>query len=300
MIIQTQELVRRFGRYDALNGVNLSVPEGSAFALIGPNGAGKTTAIKVLMNLLQPTSGGAQVLGVDSRRLAPSELARIGYVAESQRLPAQLSSGEYLDYLRPFYASWDTALERSLIDLLQIPLERRIRHLSRGTRMKLALVCALAYRPKLLILDEPFEGLDPLVRDELSQGLLQQASETTILISSHDLAEIETFVTHVAFLVEGRLLLQEPIEQLTSRMREVRVTLDAEAAPPSQVPEHWRQLSASGNVFSFIDTQFSDFDSHARVHAALKGVRRVEVQPLTLRAIFQTLARGERRAGVQP
>src|SRR6187402_1026246 len=113
-IVQAQDVWRQFGRHEALRGLNLAVPQGSAYALIGVNGAGKTTTIKVLMNLIGPTRGVASVLGVDSRRLPPQILAQIGYVSESQVLPARLSVGEYIDYLRPFYPSWDRELESSI------------------------------------------------------------------------------------------------------------------------------------------------------------------------------------------
>ncbi len=151
-------------------------------------------------------------------------------------MPERLTVAEYLDYLRPFYPTWDSALEATLLKQLRLPMDRRIGHLSHGMRMKMALACALPYRPKLLILDEPFSGLDPLVRDEFMEGLLQQAGEMTILISSHELSEIEGVATHVAFLDEGKLLFQETMSDLTARFRDVRVTLDRTASPPGRAP----------------------------------------------------------------
>src|ERR1700691_4162237 len=106
-MIHIENLWKRFGRFVALKGLGFEVPEGSAFALIGANGAGKTTTIKVLMNILEPTRGSATILGVDSRRISPRELSRIGYVSENQDLPEALTVGDYLDYLRPFYPQWD-------------------------------------------------------------------------------------------------------------------------------------------------------------------------------------------------
>jgi ABC-2 type transport system ATP-binding protein len=182
-MIRVENLWKKFGRFDALCGLSFDVPEGSAFALIGANGAGKTTTIKVLMNMLEPTRGSAALLGVDSRKISPRELAQIGYVSENQDMPPRLTVGEYVAYLRPFYPTWDRDLESSIARQLRLPLERKIGDLSHGMRMKMALMCALPYQPKLLILDEPFSGLDPLVRDEFMEGLLQQAGEMTILIS---------------------------------------------------------------------------------------------------------------------
>ena len=179
MIIEIENLYKRFGRFDAVQGLSLAVPEGAAFALVGANGAGKTTTIKTLMNIIAPDAGSARALGVDSRRLGPGEYAQIGYVSENQALPEGLTVAQFLAYLRPFYPTWDGALEASLLDTTcSLPPGRRIRALSHGMRAKLALVSALAFRPKLLVLDEPFSGLDPLVRDEFMEVLLSARTAT--------------------------------------------------------------------------------------------------------------------------
>jgi len=131
-VIETQKLCRRYGRTDAVNGLDLTVPEGSVFALLGPNGAGKTTTIKLLMNLLSPTGGRARVLGTDSRHLGPAELARIGYVSENQRLPAWMTIGQLVAYCHPLYPTWDSSLEADLISQFELPLGRKLGQLSRG------------------------------------------------------------------------------------------------------------------------------------------------------------------------
>jgi len=290
MIVRVHDLWKRYGRFDALQGLEFGVPEGSAFALVGPNGAGKTTTIKILMNLLEPSRGHAAVLGVDSRSLSPRELANIGYVSENQDLPGRLTVEEYLEYLRPFYPRWDHVLETSMRRDMQLPATRKIRDLSHGMRMKMALVCALPFHPRLLILDEPFAGLDPIVRDELIAGLVQQAGELTILISSHELNEIEGLATDIGFLHAGRLLFQEPMSQLTERCREVYVTLDSTARVPDPLPAHWLQARAVGNVLMFVETQFSDDISRELVRTLCDGVRQIDAKPMTLRSIFTTLA----------
>jgi ABC-2 type transport system ATP-binding protein len=297
MIIQTESLSKAFGRHEALHGLNLSVPEGSAYALIGANGAGKTTTIKLLMNIIEPSRGAATVLGVDSRQLSPREFAQIGYVSENQDMPGRLTVGQYLDYLRPFYATWDRDLEKSVLHQLRLPSERRIRDLSHGMRLKMALACALPFRPKLLILDEPFSGLDPLIRDEFMERLLHQADDMTIVISSHELAEIEGVITHVGFIDRGRMLFQESMTELSERVREVRVTLEREVAAPIRVPEGWVQLTIAGNVLSFVDTRFEDDRLAGSVAAHFKGIKNIDVQPIALRSIFTTLARAAREGG---
>jgi len=138
-MIRIENVWKKYSRHEALRGLSFSVPEGSAFALIGANGAGKTTTIKILMNIIEATGGSATVLGVDSRRLSPRELARIGYVSENQDMPDRLTVSEYLDYLRPLYPTWDRSLEISIRRRLQLPGDRRIRDLSHGMRMKMTL-----------------------------------------------------------------------------------------------------------------------------------------------------------------
>ena len=294
--VRATALCKQFGGHEALRGLELAVPAGSAYALIGANGAGKTTTIKLLLNMLQPSSGTAHVLGVDSRRLSPDVLAQIGYVSENQRLPARLTVGDYIAYLRPFYPTWDRVLETSIRSRLELPVERRIGQLSPGMRLKVALACALPYRPTLLVLDEPFSGLDPLVREEFMEDLLLQAGEMTILISSHELPEIENIATHVGFIDAGRMLLEESMSDMHSRLREVRVTLDRAAVVPQQLPKEWLRARAFGNVLTFVDSRYAPADLGQRVRALVAPgtVRQIDAEAMPLRTVFTTLARAAR------
>lgn len=297
--IRTHLLARRYGRQTALDGLDLDVPEGSIFGLVGPNGAGKTTAIKVLMNLLRPTAGSAEVLGCDSRRLGPPQLAQIGYVSENQKLPDWMTVEYFMNYLRPFYPTWDEALGAELIRQFDLPPKRKLRHLSHGMRMKAAFASALAYRPRLIVLDEPFTGLDPLVRDELIEGLLPRTENTTTFISSHDLGEIESFASHIGFLDRGRLQFSEEMGSLAGRFREVEVTLEEpglNGASPRQWPATWLNAQQSAAVFRFVDSQFEAERTMAEVRRLFGEGSQVAVNPLPLRAIFVTLAKASRRA----
>jgi ABC-2 type transport system ATP-binding protein len=291
VIIRTEGLNKSFRRLQALHGISLSVPEGTMYALIGPNGAGKTTTIRTILNILLPTGGRAEVFGVDSRHLSPTEYAQIGYVSESQELPGRLTVGGYLEYLRRFYSTWDNSLERTLVSEFQLPRDRAIKDLSHGVRMKIRLASSLCYRPKLLVMDEPFSGLDPLVRDELMQILLQQAQEMTVFISSHELDEIEASTTYVGYLEQGKLLFQESMAALVARVREVRITLLEAARPPSNIPSNWLNVTVSGNVVSFVDIGFSQDALQASAQALFSGIQDMEVQPAALRSIFVSLAR---------
>jgi ABC-2 type transport system ATP-binding protein len=299
MIIEARNVAKRYGRFDAVEDLNLQVPEGAVFALIGANGAGKTTTLRMLMNILRPDRGEISVLGTPSHRLAPQDFERIGYVSESQDPPGALTLAQFFDYLRCLYPTWDRALETQLCTLFELPPGRRIRHLSHGMRLKALLVAALAYRPKLLVLDEPLSGLDTLVRDEVVNGLLQQAADTTILISSHELSEIETFTTHVAFMQDGRLLLQEAIDNLRQRFREVRVTLSAAKEPAQPMPGEWLMPAVEGHHLRFIA---SDYVDDAQIYRQLTrrfGAVRMECEPMPLRAIANALMQNRKRS-LQP
>jgi ABC-2 type transport system ATP-binding protein len=293
--ITASGLSKRFRNMDALRGLTLEVPEGSIFALAGTNGAGKTTTIKTIMNILKPTSGQASVLGTDSRALGPADFARIGYVSENQELPDWMTVGYFLDYLKPFYPTWDAERAAELVEQFQLPRERKLRHLSRGMRIKAALASSLAYRPRLLVLDEPFGGLDPLVRDEVIEGLLDSAGETTIFISSHDLAEIESFATHIGYLHNGRLLFSEEMTSLSGRFREVEVTLRQPRELPAQWPSHWLRPEASPTVVRFVESRFDTARTQEEIRGAFGDVKEIAAHPMALRAIFVTLARAGAR-----
>jgi ABC-2 type transport system ATP-binding protein len=229
-IIETTDLAKTYGHFGALRGLDLSVPEGSVFAVLGASGAGKTTLIKILVNIIEPSQGTAKILGVDSRAIDPDTLANIGYVSESQAMPARLRLADFFAYLRPCYARWDEALESELRTQFALPADRRIGELSHGMRLKMALACALSFRPRLLVLDEPLSGLDALARDEIIAGFMAQAGVTTIFISSHELDEVQRFATHIAFLHEGVLLFQGSMQSLADHARPLLHSRDGEPA----------------------------------------------------------------------
>jgi ABC-2 type transport system ATP-binding protein len=295
--IRTESISKRFGRTVAVDSISLAVPEGSIYALVGANGAGKTTLIKLLMNILRPNAGSAQVLGIDSAKLAGSFFNRIGYVSENQELPEGMTVGGMLDYFRPFYPTWDRALEQQLVRQFDLPLKRKLKHLSRGMKMKASFASSLAYRPSLIILDEPFSGLDPLVRDELSEGLIERAPETTIFLSSHDLAEIESFSSHVGYLQQGRLLFSEEMTTLSDRFRDVTITLSAPSPLPGQLPATWLEPQTADCVLHFVDSDFKE-DSPRELASRFPDARDVAFEPMTLRQIFLAIAKSGRGSAV--
>ena len=296
-IIETHNLSRRFGRNEAVHDLELAVPEGSVFALLGPNGAGKSTTIKMLMNLIAPTSGEARVLGVDSRALSPRERVQIGYVSENQQLPLWMTVRQYLAYCRPFYPVWDAVLETNLLAKFELPVDRKLKHLSRGMLMKAALLSSLAYRPKLLVLDEPFSGLDPLVRDEFVRGILEvsELGGWTVFVSSHDIEEVERLCDWIAVIDEGRLQSSESTEALLGRFRRVEVTLGGGSANLTAPPGDWLELERTGDLVRFVATHY-DPTAIGRACRERFPDGTVAETTMTLRDIFIALARAGRAA----
>jgi ABC-2 type transport system ATP-binding protein len=297
-IIETENLTRRYGRAEALSGLSLSVPAGSSFAFLGPNGAGKTTTIKILMNLIAPTLGTARVLGVDSRSLRSAALAKIGYVSENQNLPPWMTVRQLADYCRPFYPTWDRDLEASLVRKFELPVDRPLRHLSRGVKMKAALLAALAYRPKLLVMDEPFSGLDPMVREEFVDGLREasRSSEWTIFVSSHDVEEVERLCDWVAVLDSGRLSYSESATSLLGRFRTVHVVRAPAGAAPAGSPGR----EDPDSVFRITEGAYAGEATLAGYRERYPGAL-VTAAPMTLREIFLSQARLKRKSrGTEP
>ena len=294
-IIETTNLSHRYWRTAALQDLTLAVPTGSVMALLGSNGAGKTTTIKVIMNLLRPSAGSARVLGVDSRQLGERELAQIGYVSENQKLPEWMTVRQLLDYCRPFYPTWDRALEAKLLAQFDLPPERKLKQLSRGMKMKAALLSTLAYRPKLLVLDEPFSGLDPVVRDDFTRGLLEAAElgDWTVLVSSHDIEEVERLADQITLLEAGRLKFTETTESLLGRFRKIEIDQEV-GVLGGPVPATWIGWESGAGRASFVDTAYDRVATERACRERFPSAA-VQARPMTLREIFVTLARPGRK-----
>jgi ABC-2 type transport system ATP-binding protein len=242
------------------------------------------------------------VLGVDSRRIGPAVLERIGYVSENQELPLWMTASDLMGFCAPFYPSWDRAFAAALAKQLALPLEKPLKACSRGMRMKAALVASLAYHPELLILDEPFAGLDALVREEFARGILEVTGGDrpwTVFISSHDIDEVERLADWIGVINEGRLELAEPVASLISRFRRVEVVTEGDAGVPSQPPASWLLAEAAGRTVSFVESRFVESECRALVRKAIPGARDISVTAMSLREIFISLARIYRLADTQ-
>ena len=293
--IRCEDLSKRFRRVHAIDHLHLEVPEGSIYALVGPNGAGKTTLIKILVNILRPTAGHSWVLGTASRRLSQREFQKIGYVSENQELPDWMTVGYFLSYLSHFYPGWNDALAEELVREFQLPRDRRLGQLSRGMKMKAALASSLTYHPSLILLDEPFSGLDPLVRDEFIEGLLERAAGTTVLVSSHDLAEIESFASHIGFMDSGKVQFSEEIGTLSGRFREIEIMLPTTPILPSNWPESWSKPQISPAMVRFVESRFDTDRTRSAIAELFPETLNVSVKPMSLREIFIALARTQRK-----
>ena len=296
-VIQIEELSCRFDRVEAVRNLTLEVPAGCIYAFLGANGAGKTTTIKTLLNLIKPQSGSARVLGVDSTRLGPPELARIGYVSENQELPERLTVKQLISYCRSLYATWDDSLCRRLTERFALPMDRPIKNFSRGMKIKAALLVSLAYRPELLLMDEPFSGLDPLVRDDLIQGMLELSEQEnwTVFISSHDIDEVERLTDQVGMIDNGVLTLSESSDSLRTRFRRVDAILAEGAAPLPTLFQDVLSSEISGASVRWIENHYTNEEElGARIKSRLPNCQAWTSTPLPLRDIFIALTRAQR------
>ncbi|MGI9628053.1 MAG: ABC transporter ATP-binding protein [Longimicrobiales bacterium] len=231
-VVRSEGLRKTFGKDIALSGVDLQVPEGAVYVLVGPNGAGKSTLLRVLMNMLHADSGKAEVLGLDSHSHGPEVRAQIGYVPEDYDGGYPwIPTGRLLEHQAAYFPSWDQDYFKRLADLFELQLDRRFGKLSKGQARRVQLAMALAHRPPLLVLDEPTDGLDPIMRDETLALLAEHIADTptTVLMSTHRVYEVERLADHVGLLRGGRLVSQLPREDLRRLVRRYQV----------QVPDGW-------------------------------------------------------------
>jgi ABC-2 type transport system ATP-binding protein len=215
-VIDVRNLRRAYKNKVAVDDVSLSVPKGCVFGLLGESGAGKTTLIRHLIGLLRPQSGTVRVLGRDPVTDPEATLGRIGYLSEDRDLPGWMRVDELMRYTRGLYPHWDDAFANDLRERFDLNPAQRVKTLSKGQKAKAGLVCALAHRPELLILDEPSSGLDPVVRRHMLSAVMRNVADEgrTILFSSHLLDEVERVSDYVAILHRGKLLLCDSLKTI--------------------------------------------------------------------------------------
>jgi ABC-2 type transport system ATP-binding protein len=280
--IRTAGLVKRYGGRRALEGLDLIVPDGSIYLLAGENGAGKSTALRLLLGIDTPTAGSVEVLGNDVNRAGAETRARIGYIADGGLAAYRgLTVGAMLQYHAQFYANWDAAYAAQLVRELEIDLSPRLRVLSRGHARRVEFVMALAHRPALLLLDEPTDGLDPLVRDRVLHLLAGHVaeSETTIVIATHLINEVERLADHVGIIRGGKLAAQLTRDQLHGALHRYHFTAPVNWQAPSAARAQIIRKATLGREHEW--TVWGDpADVQAMLDAA--GSPATSVTPLTL------------------
>ena len=240
--VATYGMSKRYGRDTALDSVDVRVPDGAVYVLVGANGAGKSTTLEILMNLVRADAGTAEILGLDTVRRGPEARAQVGYVPERpDHAYRWMTCGRLVEHVAAYYPTWDHPYANKLSLAFDLRLERKVGVLSKGESRRLQLVLALSHRPPVLLLDEPTDGLDPLVRNRALSLLAEHLADapTTVLISTHQIHELESLADHVGVLRSGKLVAQMSRDELRHTVGRYRV----------EMPTGWRatrELEAAG------------------------------------------------------
>lgn len=228
LAVQTQGLYKYYEGQSVLNNLSLSVPEASIFGLIGPNGAGKSTLMKILTGISRPSSGDASLLGRSISEKSGSIRAHVGYVPDVPVMYPSFTVADMYQLASRLYPDWDWKRCRELQQQYGLPEGQRIRNLSRGQAVQVSLILALSIRPRLILLDEPTAGLDPVVRQAFMQSIIEEVAErqTTVFYSTHNLNDLEQSADYIASLWQGDLLFSSSLDQLKESMGRIRIVLE--------------------------------------------------------------------------
>lgn len=291
LVIETQDLTKHYGGFEAVRGLTMRVPRGSITGFLGQNGAGKSSTIRMLLGMMRPTRGGGRVLGHDiaDPRQSVEMRRRLAYVSEDKRLYDYMTVRQLVRFTRAFYPTWRTDVERRLLDEFRLPPDRPIRKLSKGMRTQTALLLALARGAELLVLDEPTEGLDPVVTEKVLELIVGAAAEgATVFFSSHQIAEVEQVADRVLLIDAGRLMLDASLDAIAEDFRRVRAVYDAPVSLDA-LGIGGARVEAEGRTVSVLATR--DVDAVVARMRAGPAVA-VDVLPLTLKdVVLETLRR---------
>jgi len=287
--ISADSLTKDYDAIRALDGMKLSVPRGSIYGFLGRNGAGKTTTIRILMGLVRPTAGNANVLDMKWPDDGLSILRRTAYVGESKCLLDSMTGEELVRFNRPFFATWSETLATKCIRRLEIPMQRPFKKLSLGNRTKICLLMALAQGAELLILDEPTSGLDPVMVDQLWQLVIEDhvGEGRTVFLASHQLADVERVADWIGIIDHGRILLEARLDDVRAEYR--RVSASGNNLPSSG------DARAISVVPSGLHREYIVTSGVERFVADLRnqGATIVDVSPLGLGEVFLHLLHKE-------
>ena len=283
-VIEICGVTRKFGPKRALDNVSLSIPRGVVFGLVGANGAGKTTLIRHLLGLLQAQTGSVRVFGLDPVQEPVRVLARVGYLSEEGDLPGWMRVDELLRYMRAFYPTWDEVYAQDLRRQFELDPAAKVKTLSKGQRARAGLLVALAYRPELLLLDEPSSGLDPIVRRDILGAIVRTIADEgrTVLFSSHLLDEVERISDRVAMLKGGRILFTGELDEIKQTHHRLTLRFLDERRQP---PELNGVLSWEGRGYIWTAVAHGRLDDLA-LAASAAGAEIIDQRALSLDEIF--------------
>ena len=283
-VIEIRCLTRQFGPKRALDNVSFSVPRGVVFGLVGANGAGKTTLIRHVLGLLKAQTGSVRVFGLDPVADPVGVLSRIGYLSEEGDLPGWMRVDELLRYMRAFYPQWDEDYAQDLQRQFALDPAQKVKSLSKGQRARAGLLVALAYRPELLLLDEPSSGLDPIVRRDILGAIVRTIADEgrTVLFSSHLLEEVERVSDCVAMLRGGRIVFAGELDEVKQMHHRLTLRFDDERMQP---PALDGVLSWEGRGCHWTAVASGRLDELLLASSAV-GAEVIEQQTLSLDEIF--------------
>ena len=241
LAVCTTALTKYYGWQPALKNVALQVPVGSVYLLVGPNGAGKSTTIKILLDLVRPSGGTAHVFDVNAQEDAALVRANVGYVPEQLDWGyGWMKVGRLLEHHSRYFPNWDAQYASRLVEAFELRLDRTLKTLSKGQGRRVHLAMALAHRPPLLVLDEPTDGLDPVMRDDTIGILVDHLAETptTVLLCTHHVSEVQTLADHIGVIRNGELCAQMPVDRLRAGLLRYR----------AEVPDAWQGASLFGDA----------------------------------------------------
>jgi ABC-type multidrug transport system ATPase subunit len=290
-VIETRKLKKNYQGKTAVGGIDLAVRCGSIHGFLGRNGSGKTTTIKMLLGLTHPTAGEALVFGLrpEDRKEGLRIRQRVGFVSEEKGLYEFAKVEQMVTFTRSFFPNWDRELEARLLKLFELPLKQSIRKLSKGMHTKLALLLALPRRADLLMLDEPTEGLDPAITEDVLQLLVGMAAGgTTIFFSSHRLSEVEQIADQISIIERGKIVVEGALDDLKENYRRIHMVFEKEAPQVALAAVGASQFRREGRSLTvFADRNVETIVDQAYLHDAVS----VDVAPVTLKEIFLECAR---------
>lgn len=286
IIMETEALTKNYGKFQAVRELSLSVPSGSISGFLGQNGAGKSSTIRMLLGMMRPTSGSGRIfdLEIDKPDESIEIRKRAAFVSEDKRLYDYMTVEQIIRFTRSFFPHWRTDLEQRLLREFGLPLERKIKKLSKGMRTQTALLLAFCRGAELLILDEPTEGLDPVNIEKVLKLLVGFAAEgTTVFFSSHQIAEVEQIVDHVFIIDKGRLLVNAPLDDLKGEYRRINLVFDNPMPKQVFAFDGIERVLVDGRAVSVFASRNAD---HIVNHAQALHATSIDVLPVSLKEIF--------------